>query len=61
VASRLLKCFAPDEGELSAETQRKDNNMKKPETAAEFYDQTKNQSQLQRTSYARELRAVGQA
>ena len=35
--------------------------MKRPETAAEFYDQTKNQSQLQKTSYARELRAVGQA
>ena len=75
VASRLLnvtagqlgffgievKCLSPDKGELSAETQRKDNKMKRPETAAEFHDHTKNQSQLQKTSYARELRAVGQA
>jgi hypothetical protein len=37
------------------------NRMKKPEGAAEFHDQTGGQSQLHKTSYARELRAVGQA
>jgi len=37
------------------------DKMKRPEEAAQFHDQTKNQSQLQKTSYARELRAVGQA
>jgi hypothetical protein len=35
--------------------------MKRPETAAEFDAPTKNQSQLHKTSYARELRALGQA
>jgi hypothetical protein len=56
-----VNCLSPDRGELSTETQRKDNKMKRPETPAEFDDHTKNQSQLQKTSYARELRAVGQA
>jgi hypothetical protein len=56
-----LKCLSPDRGERSNETQRKDNTMKKPETRAELDDHTKNQSQLLQTSYARELRAVGQA
>jgi hypothetical protein len=54
-------CLLPDKSELSAEAQRKDNKMKRPETDPEFDDHTKNQSQLQKTSYARELRAVGQA
>ena len=37
------------------------NRIKKTEGAVEFHDQTGGQSQLHKTSYARELRAVGQA
>jgi hypothetical protein len=37
------------------------DKIKKPEGAAEFHDQTKNHFRLQKASYARELRAVGQA
>jgi hypothetical protein len=37
------------------------DKMIRPEGAAEFHDQTKNQSQSQKSYYARELRAVGQA
>jgi hypothetical protein len=37
------------------------DKMKRPEGAEEFHDRTENQPQLQKASYARELRAVGQA
>jgi hypothetical protein len=37
------------------------NKMSKPEEAADFHDQTDTRSQLRKASYARELRAVGQA
>jgi hypothetical protein len=37
------------------------DNTERPEGAAEFHEQTKNPSQLLKASYARELRAVGQA
>jgi hypothetical protein len=37
------------------------DKIKKPERAAEFHDQTNSHSQLHKASYARELRAVGQA
>src|SRR5262245_2896441 len=56
-----VKCLSPDRGDCTNEIQRKDNKMKKPDTPAEFDDHTKNQSQPQKTSYARELRAVCQA
>jgi hypothetical protein len=63
-------CRSPDKGEQSAETTESQDSehlimandkMKRPEGVAEFHEETKNQSHFQRASYARELRAVGQA
>jgi hypothetical protein len=59
-----------DKGELTAKTDGRprfqapdmtNNKMKAPKPAPEFHDQTKDETHLHKTSYARELRAIGQA